>query len=126
VIREIYHVVGDPLEVDEKLLKSEGKVRVKIMYKDAMKVDGNTLIYINGQGHLLTWCSEKMEEYKKNHPQEFKSSISDKDDEDLEGEGTTRKSPVVPMQWLCQVGKGAGGRRKEEEADGKGCKKLSI
>jgi hypothetical protein len=55
VITEISHVVSDPLEMDEKLLKLEGKVRVIILCKDAMKVDGNTLIYINGQGHLITW-----------------------------------------------------------------------
>jgi hypothetical protein len=68
VIMEISHVVGDLIEVDENFLKSNGKVRLKILWKDAKKVDGNTLIYINGQGHLLNWCSEKMEEYKKNHP----------------------------------------------------------
>jgi hypothetical protein len=86
VIREIVHVVGDPMEVDEKIMKSDGKVRVKVMCKDTMKVDGNTLIYISRQGYLLKWCSEKMEEYKKSHPHEFKSSSSEKDDEDSEDE----------------------------------------
>jgi hypothetical protein len=81
VIRGISHVVGDPIEADEKILKSDGKVKVKILCKDAMKLDGNTLIYINGQSHLLNWCSETMEEYKKNHPQEFKNSSSDKADD---------------------------------------------
>jgi hypothetical protein len=37
-IKEIAHMVGDPIEVDDNLLKSEGEVRVKVMCKDVMKV----------------------------------------------------------------------------------------
>jgi hypothetical protein len=87
VIKEIAHMIRDPIEVDGNLLRSEGKVRVKVLFKDAMKIDGSTLLYINGQGHLLKWSSEKLEEYKKQHPQEIKDSISDKDEDDLEEEG---------------------------------------
>jgi hypothetical protein len=87
VVREIAHMVRDPVEVDKKFLKFEGKVRVKVVCKYVTKVDGSTLLYINGQGHLLKLCSEKMEEYKKKHPQEFKSSSLDKDNDDSEDEG---------------------------------------
>jgi hypothetical protein len=31
VIKEIAHMVGDPIEVDDHLLRSEGKVRVKVL-----------------------------------------------------------------------------------------------
>jgi hypothetical protein len=79
VIKEIAHMVGDPIEVDDQLLRAEGKIRAKILCKDAIKVVGTTLLYINGQGHLLKWCSEKMVEYKKQHPQEFKDSSSGDD-----------------------------------------------
>jgi hypothetical protein len=48
VIKEIAHMVGDPIEVDDNLLRSEGKVSIKVLCKDAMKVDRSTLLYING------------------------------------------------------------------------------
>jgi hypothetical protein len=67
VVKEIAHLVGDPIEVDEKFLKSEGKVRVKVLCKDATEVDGST-------GHLLKWCSEKLEDLKKKQPQDSKNS----------------------------------------------------
>jgi hypothetical protein len=35
IIKEIFHLVGDPLEVDEKKLKFEGVVRVRALCKDA-------------------------------------------------------------------------------------------
>jgi hypothetical protein len=38
VIKEISHLVGDPLDVDEKRLKSEGVVRVRVLCKDATKL----------------------------------------------------------------------------------------
>jgi hypothetical protein len=65
VIKEIAHMVGGPMEVDDNLLRSKGKDRVKVLCRDATKIDGTTLLYINGQGHLLQWISEKVEEYKK-------------------------------------------------------------
>jgi DNA-directed RNA polymerase subunit H (RpoH/RPB5) len=84
VVKEVTHMAGDLIKVDDNLLRSKGKVRVKVLYKDAMKVDENTLLYINGQGHLLKWISEKLEEYKKQHPQDFKGSSSHNEEEDLE------------------------------------------
>jgi hypothetical protein len=86
VIKEIAHMVGDPIEMDDNLLRSEGKVSIKVLCKDAMKVDRNTLLYINGQGHMLNWSSEELEEYKKQHPHEFKESSSHNDEEDFEEE----------------------------------------
>jgi hypothetical protein len=50
MIKEIAHMVGDSIEVADNLLRSEGKVRVKVLCKDGMKVDGSTLLYKNGQG----------------------------------------------------------------------------
>jgi hypothetical protein len=44
VIKEIAHMVGDPIEVDDNILRSEARVRVKVLCKDAMKVDRNTLL----------------------------------------------------------------------------------
>jgi hypothetical protein len=61
VIKEISHLVGDPVEVDEKSLKSEGVVRVKVLCKDALKIEGNILVFTNKQGHLIHWKSEKFE-----------------------------------------------------------------
>jgi hypothetical protein len=42
VIKEIAHMMGDPIEVDDNLLRSKGKVRVKVPGMDTIKVDGNT------------------------------------------------------------------------------------
>jgi hypothetical protein len=53
VIKEISHLVGGPVEVDDKLLKAEGIIRVKVLCKDAIKINCSTLLYINGQGRLL-------------------------------------------------------------------------
>jgi hypothetical protein len=44
VIKEIAHMVGDPIEVDDNILRSKARVRVKVLCKDAMKVDRNTLL----------------------------------------------------------------------------------
>jgi hypothetical protein len=44
VIKEIAHMVGDPIEVDDNILRSEARVRVKVLCKDALKVDRNTLL----------------------------------------------------------------------------------
>jgi hypothetical protein len=53
VIKEISHLVGGPVEVDDKLLKAEEIIRVKVFCKDAIKINCSTLLYINGQGRLL-------------------------------------------------------------------------
>jgi hypothetical protein len=60
VIKEISHRVGDPVEVDGESLRSEGAIRVKVLCKDALNVKGNTLIFINKQGYLIHWKSEKL------------------------------------------------------------------
>jgi hypothetical protein len=46
-IKEISHLVGDPVEVDVDILKNEGAIRVKVLCKDALKIKGNTLVFIN-------------------------------------------------------------------------------
>jgi hypothetical protein len=72
-----------------------------------------TLLYINGQRHLLKWCSEKLEEYKKKHPQDFKESSSDKDDEDSVEEGDNGKE----SSGRHDSGFARLGREQEEEEE---------
>jgi hypothetical protein len=62
VIKEISHLVGDPVEVDVDILKNEGggAIRVKVLCKDALKIKGNTLVFINKQDYLIRWKSEKL------------------------------------------------------------------
>jgi hypothetical protein len=60
VIREISHLVRDPIEVDMESLKNEGAIRVKVPCMDALKVKGNTLVFINKQGYLIRWKSERL------------------------------------------------------------------
>jgi hypothetical protein len=69
IIRKISYLVGDPLEVDEKSLKSKGVVRVRVYCKDATKIVGSALVHINGQSHMLKWRSEKLEDPKGNSSQ---------------------------------------------------------
>jgi hypothetical protein len=64
IIREISYLVGDPIEVDEDSLLKGRVVRVKVLCKDALKIEGSTLVYFNRQGHLITWWSEKLEAMK--------------------------------------------------------------
>jgi hypothetical protein len=59
VIKEISYLVGDPIEVDESSLEDENAIRVKVNYRDATKIEGSTLVYIKGQGHMITWWSKK-------------------------------------------------------------------
>jgi hypothetical protein len=61
IIKEISHLVGDPIEVYKGSLLQGNAVRVKVWCKDASKLEGSTLLYINGQGHKITWWSEKLE-----------------------------------------------------------------
>jgi hypothetical protein len=61
IIKEISHLVGDSIEVDENSLLQGKAVRVKVWCKDASMLEGKTLLYINGQGHMITWWSEKLE-----------------------------------------------------------------
>jgi hypothetical protein len=61
IIKEISHLVGGPIEVDDSNLLKGKAVRVKVWCKDASKVERSTLLYINGQGHMITLWSEKLE-----------------------------------------------------------------
>jgi hypothetical protein len=60
VIKEISHLVVGPVEVDLESLRNEGTIRVKVLCKDALKIKGNTLVFINKQGYLIRWKSEKL------------------------------------------------------------------
>jgi hypothetical protein len=53
VIKEISHLIGDPQDVDERGLKNEDVVRVRVLCKDTLKIEGSTLVHINGQGHMI-------------------------------------------------------------------------
>jgi hypothetical protein len=44
----------------EQLKEWEGATRVKVFCKDALKVKGNTLVFINKQDNLIRWKSEKL------------------------------------------------------------------
>jgi hypothetical protein len=61
IIKEISHLVGDSIEVDESSLLQGKALRVKVWCKDASKLECSTLVYINGQGHMITWWSERLE-----------------------------------------------------------------
>jgi hypothetical protein len=37
-----------------------GAIRVKVLCKDALKIKGNTLVFINKQDYLIRWKSEKL------------------------------------------------------------------
>jgi hypothetical protein len=54
-----------------------------------------------------------MEEYKKNHPQEYKSSSLDRDDEASDGEEAIRRAPMVVM-IVALPGWGGSRRRKSQ------------
>jgi hypothetical protein len=57
---EISHLVVDLIGVDMDSLKNEGAIRVKVLCRDALKVKGKTLVFINKQGYLIKWKSEKL------------------------------------------------------------------
>jgi hypothetical protein len=82
VIKEIAHLVGDPMEMDDMLLKNEGKIRVKVLCKDATKIKESTLLYMHGPGYLLRWYSEKLQALKGKDLHDF-----DFDEEDSKDEG---------------------------------------
>jgi hypothetical protein len=41
-------------------------VRVRVLCKDAMKIEGSTMVYINGKGYMTKWKSTKLDEHWKN------------------------------------------------------------
>jgi hypothetical protein len=88
IIKEISYLMGDQLEVDEESLLKGRAIRVKVMCKDALKIEGSTLVYFNRQGHMITWWSEKLENIKPGKALDTKASKFDrhKDFSDDEGE----------------------------------------
>jgi hypothetical protein len=60
VIREIFHLVRDPIELDMESLKNAGAIRMKVLCRDDLKVKGNTLVFINKHGYLIRWKSERL------------------------------------------------------------------
>jgi single-stranded DNA-binding protein len=86
VIKEISYLVGDPIEIDESSLQEGNVIRVKFYYRDASKIEGTTLVYINGQGHMIKWWSEKGEDVKA-RPISPKISKFDLHKEDTNEEG---------------------------------------
>jgi hypothetical protein len=61
---------------------------VRVLYKDALEIEGSTLVYIIGQGHMFKWRSEKLEELKKNPlPKNSKFDKHKDDKEDTNDEG---------------------------------------
>jgi hypothetical protein len=79
--------VGDPLEVDEESLMKGRTVRVKVLCKDALKIEGSTLVYFNKQGHMTTWWSEKMENMKPGKSLDTKASKFDRHKDFFDDEG---------------------------------------
>jgi hypothetical protein len=54
--------------------------------KDASKLDGSTLLYINDQGHMITWWSEKLERKRNSKGDEEKSDKFDRHRDDSNDE----------------------------------------
>jgi hypothetical protein len=52
------------------------------------KIDGNTLVHINGQGHLIYWMSERLDKSKEGPSDDLKNSKFDRyrDDSDEEND----------------------------------------
>jgi hypothetical protein len=76
VIKEISYLVGGggPIEVDENSIKTGDVIRVRVICKDATKIEGSTLVHINGQGYMIKWWSEKSEKIKTKPTQQSKGS----------------------------------------------------
>jgi hypothetical protein len=60
--------------VDENVIKTGNVIRVRVFYKDATKIEGSTLVHINGQGYMIKWWSEKSEKIKTKLTQQSKGS----------------------------------------------------
>jgi hypothetical protein len=95
-----------------------------VLCKDATKIKGTTLLYINGQGHLLRWCSEKLQTLKGKDPQDFDFEDEEFEDEE-EDEGESSCSHDSGFAWLGkeheveeerrkQMGKGGGTSQKDD------------
>jgi hypothetical protein len=89
MIKEISHLVGDLVEVDENSLKSEGVIRVKVLCKDALKIEVNTLIFINKHGHLIHWKGEGEGSINNNNSKfDRHKDGSDEEDDNDDSEGS--------------------------------------
>jgi hypothetical protein len=55
VVREIAYQVGEPEEVDLKSLEGFGLVRIKLSYRDAKHVRGETQVYFNKESRGIRW-----------------------------------------------------------------------
>jgi hypothetical protein len=74
---------------------------VKVLCKDATKIEGSTLLYINRKGHLFQWCSEKLENLKKQHPQDPKDrdDLEDEDEEEKEEDSSDNHDSGFTRLW---------------------------
>jgi hypothetical protein len=111
VIKEISHLVGNPIEVDAKCLQTEGAIRVKVYCMDASKIEGNTLVHINGQGYMIKWCSEKVEAARVNHTSSPKISKLDRHRDDTDEEEDKDESAASHDNGFEQMAR----EQKEEE-----------
>jgi hypothetical protein len=107
--------VDDPIEVDEKSLKADGPMRVKVACKDATKMEGTTLLYINREGHLIRWWSEKG--VKEKLGASTKSSKFDRHKDESNEEGDKADSTASHDSVFTRLG-------KEQEEEEKGRMKL--
>jgi hypothetical protein len=115
VIKEISHLVGNPIEVDAKCLQTEGAVRVKVYCMDASKIEGNTLVHINGQGYMIKWCSEKVEAARVNHTSSPKISKLDRHRDDTDEEEDKDESAASHDNGFEQMVREKKRRRGEKE-----------
>lgn len=58
IIRAISDIVGEFKEVDEKSLKGEGAVRIKVGCLDPSAINYSVIIYINDIGYKIKWEAE--------------------------------------------------------------------
>ena len=55
IIRAISDIVGEFKEVDDKSLKGEGAVRIKVGCLDPSAINYSVIIYINDIGYKIKW-----------------------------------------------------------------------
>jgi hypothetical protein len=58
IIRAISDIVGEFKEVDDKSLKGEGAVRIKVGCLDPSAINYSVIIYINDIGYKIKWEAE--------------------------------------------------------------------
>jgi acyl transferase domain-containing protein len=70
-------------------VKNEGMVRVRVLCKDAMKIEESAMVYINRHGYMIKWKSAKLEEHRKTplaNNTKFNRQRDDKEDSDDEAD----------------------------------------